>query len=302
MPNPSAVVGFVIMFTKCSLTIIFWVDHYYSFFYLPALPFMSSSSSSLPLPNSQNRGRAHSTSLRPNLTIKTCGRRRSNSLGGHTPEPSSPVQGVQQTVNHPTETNIAVVASSELPSRPNMFAIIASRCLELLHTSPKHTLQWSTPSSPRSSTDDYVLPISASSQQTTFGDVFGEKQATTSHAHTAWWQGHSSVRISKHRLKINLPLILGMQIHAPILFVITLFPLSAAFVLFCLSTLPVSISWPHTITDVATLGRELHGYSQSGIGPMAHVVGVLSVTAVWKHAWSVPGSVIWVRIQHSIVH
>lgn len=86
-----------------------------------------------------------------------------------------------------------------------------------------------------------------------------------------------------------------MQVHAPILFVITLFPLSAALVLFCLSTLPISVSWPHTITDVATLGRELHGYSQSGPGPMAHVIGVLSITAVWKHAWSIPGSVIWVR-------
>ena len=103
--------------------------------------------------------------------------------------------------------------------------------------------------------------------------------------------------VSQNRLQIIFTLILDMQIHAPILIVITLFPLSTALVLFCLSTLPVSISWPQTITDVATLGRELHGYSQSGIGPMAHVVGVLSVTAVWKHTWSIPGSVIWVRIQ-----
>jgi hypothetical protein len=86
-----------------------------------------------------------------------------------------------------------------------------------------------------------------------------------------------------------------MQIHAPILFVITLFPFSTALVLLCLSTLPITVSWPRTLTDVATLGRELHGYSQSGPGPMAHVIGVLSITAVWKHAWSIPGSVIWVR-------
>ncbi|KAF9818313.1 hypothetical protein IEO21_02828 [Rhodonia placenta] len=26
---------------------------------------------------------------------------------------------------------------------------------------------------------------------------------------------------------------------------------------------------------------------------MAHVIGVISITAVWKHAWSIPGSVIW---------
>ena len=88
----------------------------------------------------------------------------------------------------------------------------------------------------------------------------------------------------------------AMQIHAPILLVIMLFPLSTALVLLCLSTLPITVSWPRTLTDVATLGRELHGYSQSGPGPMAHVIGVLSITSVWKHAWSIPGSVIWVSI------
>lgn len=157
------------------------------------IPFMSSSSS-LPLPNPHSRGRANSTSLRPNLTIKSCGRRRSSSLGGHSPQPSF---RVQQSVSHPTETNIALVASSESSLRPNMFAMIASRCLQLLHGSPKHSLERSTPSSPRSSTDDYVLPTSASSQQTTFGDIFGEKEDTTLHAHSAWWRGHLPVCISK---------------------------------------------------------------------------------------------------------
>ena len=166
-------------------------------FFFARNPFMFSSSSSLPLPNP--RGRANSTSLRPNLTIKTCGRRRSNSLGSSST--------VQQSLR---EANIAFVASSESSLRPNMFAIIASRCLQLLYGSPKHSLQWSTPSSPRSSTDDYLLPISASSQKTTFGDVFGEKEATTPHAHTAWWQGHSSVCISKQspdKLSSSHPLI-----------------------------------------------------------------------------------------------
>ncbi|KAI0081725.1 hypothetical protein K474DRAFT_1134597 [Panus rudis PR-1116 ss-1] len=60
-----------------------------------------------------------------------------------------------------------------------------------------------------------------------------------------------------------------------------------------MSTLPITVSWPRNITDLAQLGRELHGYAQSGAGPMAHVLAVLSVTAVWKHAWSIPGSVIW---------
>jgi len=72
-----------------------------------------------------------------------------------------------------------------------------------------------------------------------------------------------------------------------------LFPLSTALVLFSLSTLPISMAWPRTLTDLAHLGGELHSYSQSGTVPMAHVVGVMAITAVWKHAWSIPGSVIW---------
>ncbi|PCH41089.1 hypothetical protein WOLCODRAFT_118211 [Wolfiporia cocos MD-104 SS10] len=72
-----------------------------------------------------------------------------------------------------------------------------------------------------------------------------------------------------------------------------LFPLSTALVLFCMYTLPITLQWPRNLTDLAKLGRELQGYSQSGPGEMAHVLGVISITAVWKHAWSIPGSVIW---------
>jgi hypothetical protein len=54
-------------------------------------------------------------------------------------------------------------------------------------------------------------------------------------------------------------------------------------------------SWPKTLLDLAQLGRELRGYSESGILPMAHVIGVISITFIWKHAWSIPGSVVWVR-------
>lgn len=143
----------------------------------------------LPLPN---RSRAHSTNLRPALTINTLGRRRSSSLG-QAPEPSSPVPSTSDSVNTPVESTKPQVFSSEAPPRTSMIAILVSRCLQLLHVSPKHALQWSTPSSPRSSMDEYVLPMSASSQQTTFGDVFGEKELSTSHASNAWWQGHPSV-------------------------------------------------------------------------------------------------------------
>lgn len=77
------------------------------------------------------------------------------------------------------------------------------------------------------------------------------------------------------------------------LFVMLLFPLSTALVLLSLTTLPVTVSWPRTLPDLAQLGRELHGYSQSGLAEMAHVIAVLAISAIWKHAWSVPGSVIW---------
>ena len=62
-----------------------------------------------------------------------------------------------------------------------------------------------------------------------------------------------------------------------------------------MSTLPITTAWPRNLTDLAQLGRELHGYSQSGAGPMAHVIGVLAVIVAWNHAWSIPGSVLWVR-------
>ncbi|KAF7355373.1 Transmembrane protein 41 [Mycena sanguinolenta] len=81
--------------------------------------------------------------------------------------------------------------------------------------------------------------------------------------------------------------------HVPMLFVMFLLPLSTAFVFFTLTTLPITVSWPHTITDLAQLGRELHGYAQSGPAEMTHVIAVMSITAVWKHAWSIPGSVVW---------
>lgn len=78
--------------------------------------------------------------------------------------------------------------------------------------------------------------------------------------------------------------------------VLLLFSASTALVLISMYTLPITLAWPRTITDVARLGRELHGYSQSGPGPLAHVLSVMAIAAIWKHAWSIPGSVVWVRI------
>jgi hypothetical protein len=78
------------------------------------------------------------------------------------------------------------------------------------------------------------------------------------------------------------------------LFVIILFPLSTMLVVAGLFSLPITASFPRTLSELSQLGRELQTYSDSGFKPKAHVLGVLSVTAVWKHAWSVPGSVLLV--------
>jgi hypothetical protein len=69
------------------------------------------------------------------------------------------------------------------------------------------------------------------------------------------------------------------QINASILFVILLFPISTAFTVWTLSTLPISIPWPRNISDLAQLGRELQGYSRSGTGPLIHVALVMSLSA-----------------------
>ncbi|KAK7470581.1 hypothetical protein VKT23_002005 [Stygiomarasmius scandens] len=145
----------------------------------------------------------------------------------------------------------------------SMLASIVSRVLHSVH-SP----DWSQPPSPHKMSED-SLPLPASATKASFGDVVNEKPP--SHH---WFHGLTSI-------------------HAPILFVISLFPLSTAVVFFAVRTLPITVAWPKTLTDLAALGRELHGYSQSGPGPVAHVISVMAVTAVWKHAWSIPGSVIW---------
>lgn len=129
----------------------------------------------------------------------------------------------------------------------------------LLGLSQKHIESWSNNDSPRSSTDDCSLPFSPAD---TCSDT---------------------------------PLTRRIQLHIPIFLVIISLPISTALVLWCLYTLPISLSWPHNITDLAQLGRDLHGYSHSGPGPLLHVISVMAISAIWKHAWSIPGSVLWVR-------
>lgn len=157
------------------------------------------------------------------------------------------------------------------------FIELYSRFMELFHMAQKESPYSSEPSSPRlsrssTSTEDSILPIS-SPTAATFHEAYSEKAPATKLA-SSWWQGTPSV-------------------HTPVFFVIAMFPLSTALLLFSMSTLPITTAWPRNLTDLAQLGRELHGYSQSGAGPMAHVIGVLSLIVAWNHAWSIPGSVLW---------
>jgi hypothetical protein len=154
--------------------------------YPPSVVSPSPMSLCLAPPSTQSRSRAHSTNLRPALTISTLGCRLSTSLDS---APQLPTLHTSDTIT-PVDISVSQALSSEPHPSPSMLAVIASRCFQLLHVSSKHSLQCS---SPISSTDEYVLPISASSQQTTFGDVFGEKELSKAHASNAWWQGHPSV-------------------------------------------------------------------------------------------------------------
>ena len=178
------------------------------------------------------------------------------------------------------------------------FVELYSRFMDLLHVSQKESPYSSTPSSPRlsrssTSTEDTLLPI-VSPTVATFGEAYSSEKAPTRTA--SWWQGTPSVSSCSSCSDCTLipPTFPLCQVHAPVFFVIAAFPLSTALLLFCMSTLPITTAWPRNLTDLAQLGRELHGYSISGAGPMAHVIGVLSVIVAWNHAWSIPGSVLWV--------
>ena len=157
-----------------------------------------------------------------------------------------------------------------------MLEFLLSPLFDWLHLRQKQVDSWAE-DSPRSSTDECPLPFPTSVTDNT-SQIFS-------------WQ---TIFVRHLFVTPGTPTKL-LQINVPILLVIISLPVSTAVVLWCLSTLPISMSWPHNIADVAQLGRELHGYSQSGPGPLAHVIGVMAISAIWKHAWSIPGSVLWVR-------
>ncbi|KAF9268039.1 hypothetical protein L218DRAFT_994808 [Marasmius fiardii PR-910] len=223
----------------------------------PALVVSATDNGCSPTPNSPS-----CSTLRAPLTLPTLGRRRS-------------VSGL--TVNTGIDPSNSLLNSQ--PPAPSPVAMSSmSRLLQWFHVHPSHLvfINWSKSSSPQSALedeqDDLALPLPASASKPSFGNVLDEQLPSAS---------------QQHRL-LALP-----SAHFPVFLVLTLLPVSTFFVYLSLRTLPISVSWPRTITDVAQLGRELHGYSHSGIWPLAHVIAVMAVTAVWKHAWSIPGSVVW---------
>ncbi|KAH9999313.1 snare associated Golgi protein-domain-containing protein [Russula vinacea] len=208
------------------------------------------------------RHRASSTNLRPALTISTLGPR-PKACTLLEPIPASPQ----------VTADMHKVAPSLAP--PSRLSTLLERCVDLLHVY-SHLPPYSTPSSPLTPSEDSVLPMSTTSA---FGDEVEEKQS-------AFLEGPKP---SPPRPWFRtMP-----SAHVPILFVITMFPVSTALVVIAFCTLPFTFSWPQNLADLAQLGRELHGYSQSGPGALAHVIGVVSAATIWMHAWSIPGSVLW---------
>ncbi len=107
-------------------------------------------------PPAHPRTRASSTTLRSGLTLTSLGRRRSTSCLQPKPSPDD--------LSLPSP----VCESPSSPPDPSMFSSFASQFFHWLYI-PKHARPWSTPTSPRSSTDEPVLPLSASAHKTTFG-------------------------------------------------------------------------------------------------------------------------------------
>lgn len=108
--------------------------------------------------------RHHSSSLNPHHSL---GRRRSSSC-----LQSSPPMRIPEAV--------PAVVQQDSP-KASIVVVLASRILQWLHLQPEHTFSWSNPSTPRTSTEEYILPLSASAQKTSFGDVTTEKPPTLVH-------------------------------------------------------------------------------------------------------------------------
>ena len=138
-------------------------------------------------PPSHTRTRASSTTLNSGLTLASLGRRRSASNLQAISSVPSPVHSEAPSL--PDDSPPA----SQPASPSSMLSILVSPFLEWLHLQQKHTRAWSTPTSPRSSIDEPVLPLSASAQKTSFGPEVHELILSKSSQPFQWHQSASSL-------------------------------------------------------------------------------------------------------------
>lgn len=116
--------------------------------------------------------RVSSTNLRSHCSLATLGRRRSTSCLLTVQDP--PASDSPSILMEPISTTVPP---------PSMLVLLASRFLQWLHLPAKHYSSWSTPSSPRSSSDHFVLPVSADAQQDSFSISLPEEKIS-SQSHT----------------------------------------------------------------------------------------------------------------------
>lgn len=145
------------------------------YFLLSSDPFIMASLS----PPPPTRNRASSTNLRPALTLATLGPR---------PKACSLLDSVPGT---PPVTPDMRKATPSLAS-PSRLSLLIERFLVLFHVYP-HLPSYSTPSSPRSPSEDSVLPMSSTT--TVCGDDVEEKKTALPSllSSRAWFQSTPSV-------------------------------------------------------------------------------------------------------------
>jgi hypothetical protein len=162
------------------------------------MPLPSTTAGAL-IPPPVARARASSTNMRPALTLSSLGARSSflcKDQDAAVGTPTVPAFSPPSPITVPSAQSLPEL-SEKAPLAMNtsmsagMLEKLASRALSLLHF--KHSeAYFSTSSSPRSSTDT-ILPMSASPEHTTFGDVFVEKQVSVQTQPSSRWRSSPSV-------------------------------------------------------------------------------------------------------------
>ncbi|KAF8314805.1 hypothetical protein DL93DRAFT_995916 [Clavulina sp. PMI_390] len=96
--------------------------------------------------------------------------------------------------------------------------------------------------------------------------------------------------------------LVGSSFYGPILFLIALFVATLIPIGLGVWSLPLGSYMssgsapasfpPKTMKEVTALAMSVRQYAVSSSGSRFHVMFVLSITAIWMHAWSIPGSVV----------